>query len=182
MDKRLEAHQMSIQDAIDSAEYNANKKRKLTDVIEAEKALDGKVIESLLGPLGMLHNFVVYLQVSPQRMQQFLKLSRGARLSRDNKTRWNSWAKALKLALSHPLHDAIKEYFLQYTDEDCKLDELSNDYWTLLSHIQTFLESISQTTKALESNSSTLDNVLPAMDFILSTFEAGKAEFATTRE
>lgn len=47
MNKRLQAHQLSIQDAIDSAEYNANKKRKLTEVIEAEKALDGKVIESL---------------------------------------------------------------------------------------------------------------------------------------
>lgn len=130
-----------------------------------------------LGPLGMLHNFIVFLQVSPQRMQRFLKLSKGARLSRDNKTRWNSWAKALKLALSHPLHDAIKAYFEQYIDEDCRLDELSDDDWALLRHISTFLDCISGTTKALESNSSTLDNVLPAIDFILGKFEDGKKEF-----
>jgi hypothetical protein len=76
------------------------------------------------GPLGMLHNFIVYLQASPQRMQRFLKLSKGHRLARDNKTRWNSWAKALKIALSHPLYDAIKAYFKQFVDEKCHLDEL----------------------------------------------------------
>jgi hypothetical protein len=33
------------------------------------------------------------------------------------------------------------------------------------------------TTKALESNTSTLDNVLPAIDYILSLFEQGKEKF-----
>jgi hypothetical protein len=42
------------------------------------------------GPLGKLHNFIVYLQTSPQRMHKFLALTKGKRLSRDNKTRWNS--------------------------------------------------------------------------------------------
>jgi hypothetical protein len=129
------------------------------------------------GPLGMLHNFIVYLQASPQRLQRFMKLSKGARLSRDNKTRWNSWAKALRLAFSHPLHDAIKAYFEQYIDDECRLDQLSENDWKLLRHIHEFLESISQTTKALESTSSTLDNVLPAMDFILGKFEEGKKTF-----
>jgi hypothetical protein len=46
-----------------------------------------------------------------------------------------------------------------------------------LHHIQEFLDAISQTTKALESNSVTLDNVLPAMDFILTQFEEGKERF-----
>ena len=110
-------------------------------------------------------------------MQKFLKLSKGLRLARDNKTRWNSWAKALKVAVSHPLYEAIQEYFLQYIDEDCRLDELSDDDWELLRHIQAFLESIAQTTKALESNKTTLDTVLPEMDFILSKFEDGKLEF-----
>ena len=129
------------------------------------------------GPLGKLHNFIVYLQASPQRMQRFLKLSKGARLARDNKTRWNSWAKALKIALSNPLYDAIKAYFEQFLDEECRLDEFSDDDWELLRHIQEFLESIAQTTKALESNSCTLDKVLPAMDFILGKFEEGKNKF-----
>jgi hypothetical protein len=76
-------------------------------------------------------------------MQKFLKLSRGARLARDNSTRWNSWAKALKLALLHPLHDAIKAYFEQFIDDECRLDELLDDDWDLLCYIQVFLESIS---------------------------------------
>ena len=40
-----------------------------------------------------------------------------------------------------------------------------------------FLESIAQTTKALKSNSATLDNVLLAIDFILDKFEKGKEQF-----
>jgi hypothetical protein len=110
-------------------------------------------------------------------MQRFLKLSKGLRLARDNKTRWNSWAKALKVALSPQLYDAILAYFDQYIDDECRLDELSEDDWELLRYIQEFLESIAQTTKALESNSSTLDVVLPAIDFILSKFKEGKKEF-----
>jgi hypothetical protein len=129
------------------------------------------------GPLGKLHNFIVYLQTSPQRMQKFLALSKGKRLSRDNKTRWNSWAKALKIATSHPCYEAIQAYFEEYIDEECKLDELTKEEWELLRHIQEFLDAISQTTKALESNLVTLNNVLPAMDFILTQFEEGKKRF-----
>jgi hypothetical protein len=83
----------------------------------------------------------------------------------------------LKVALSHPLHDAIKAYFEQFVDEECRLDELLEEDWELLRHIQEFLESIAQTTKALESNTCTLDKVLPAMDFILGKFEEGKKQF-----
>ena len=129
------------------------------------------------GPLGKIHNFIVYLQASPQRMQKFLSLSKGKRLSRDNKTRWNSQARALKIATSHPYYEAIKAYFEEYIDEDCRLDELSEEEWELLQHIQEFLDAISQTTKALESNLVTLDNVLPAMDFILTQFKEGKKRF-----
>ncbi|KFY06907.1 hypothetical protein V491_08569, partial [Pseudogymnoascus sp. VKM F-3775] len=38
------------------------------------------------GPLGKLHNIVVYIQRSPQRQSAFQKLSQGRRLLRDNKT------------------------------------------------------------------------------------------------
>jgi len=40
-----------------------------------------------------------------------------------------------------------------------------------------FLESITITTKALESNKITLDVVLPIIDFILGKFKARKEEF-----
>lgn len=150
------------------------------DKLEAKEAKEQlKLIDEwrAKGPLGMLHNFIVYLQLSPQRMQRFLRLSKGHRLARDNKTRWNSWEKALKIATAHPCYEAIKLYFEEYVDDDCRFDQLSDEDWELLREIQTFLQSITETTKALESNSATLDNVLPAMDFILSKFEAGKAQF-----
>lgn len=47
MEKRLSAQQQSIQEAMDSAEFNTSKKRKLTEITPSEKELDGKVLESL---------------------------------------------------------------------------------------------------------------------------------------
>jgi hypothetical protein len=83
----------------------------------------------------------------------------------------------LKVALLEPIHNAINAYFEQYIDNKCHLDELTKEEWELLGYIQEFLESIAQTTKALKSNSSILDIVLPVMDFILGKFEDGKAKF-----
>lgn len=42
------------------------------------------------GALGKLHNVVVYIQRSPQRLAQFRELSGGRNLVRYNSTRWNS--------------------------------------------------------------------------------------------
>jgi hypothetical protein len=103
-----------------------------------------------------------------------LKLSRGVYLIYNNSTRWNSWAKALKLILSHPFYNTIKAYFKQFINNNCRLDKLLEDNWALFYYIQVFLESISQTTKALESNSAILDNVLSAIDFILDKYKKGK--------
>ena len=40
-----------------------------------------------IGPLGKLHNIIMYVQRSPQRLQAFKALSRGFNLHRDNQTR-----------------------------------------------------------------------------------------------
>jgi len=47
MHKRLHAQQQSIQEAMDSAENNTAKKRKLTEETPKEKPLDGAVLEAL---------------------------------------------------------------------------------------------------------------------------------------
>jgi hypothetical protein len=44
------------------------------------------------GPIGKLHNIVVDIQSSPQKIQEFMNMSRKMRPSRDNKTRWGSMA------------------------------------------------------------------------------------------
>ncbi|PVH70436.1 hypothetical protein DL98DRAFT_619439 [Cadophora sp. DSE1049] len=64
------------------------------------------------GPLGKLHNFVVFIQRSTLRLQRFLTLSGNRHLHRDNSTRWNSWLMMLEIALL--LQDAIEEYFATY--------------------------------------------------------------------
>jgi len=83
----------------------------------------------------------------------------------------------LKVTLLEPIHDAINAYFKQYIDDKYRLDKLTKEEWELLGYIQEFLELITQTTKALKSNSSILDIVLPVIDFILGKFEEGKAKF-----
>ncbi|KID80838.1 transposase-like protein [Metarhizium guizhouense ARSEF 977] len=124
------------------------------------------------GPLGKLHNFVVFIQRSVQRSQKFLALSRNRKLARDNDTRWSSWHTMLQTALS--LRDAIDGYFNKWMEADCAGDELSAEDWIILEKIKSFLEKLKMTTKALESSFATLDNVLLAMDFMLAQFEAGK--------
>lgn len=44
-----------------------------------------------MGPLGKLHNIVVWIQNNTERKQEFRNLSFGLNLHRDQKTRWNSY-------------------------------------------------------------------------------------------
>lgn len=124
------------------------------------------------GPLGKLHNFVVFIQRSVQRLGKFLDLSRDHHLARDNSTRWNSWEKMLTVALA--LRDAIDDYFDQWEDDDCADDKLTDKEWVTLGKIRSFLNKLKMATKALEGHAATLDRVLPSMDFILDVFERGK--------
>lgn len=66
---------------------------------------------------------------------------------------------------------------LRYLEDVIKLDELLPEDWSTLRIIHAFLEEIKETTKALESDNSTLEKVLPAMDFILERFEQAKDEY-----
>ncbi|OAQ58045.2 ribonuclease H-like protein [Pochonia chlamydosporia 170] len=127
------------------------------------------------GPLGKLHNFAVYIQRSVQRSQKFMAISHNRRLARDNDTRWNSWYTMLRAALN--LREAIDGYFNKWVEADCAGDRLSAEDWTILEKIESFLEKLKMTTKALESSFATLDHVLLAMDFVLAQFEAGKEAY-----
>jgi len=62
------------------------------------------------GPIGKLHNIVVDIQSSAQKMQEFMALSKQNRPARDNKTRWNSMAWMIKKAITSPIYEAIKTY------------------------------------------------------------------------
>jgi hypothetical protein len=78
------------------------------------------------GPLGKLHNTVVYIQRSPQRREAFADLStKRLGLIRDNSTRWNSWYAMLKRALQ--CQTAVEVYCSKYSKflhegDICKLN------------------------------------------------------------
>jgi hypothetical protein len=127
------------------------------------------------GPLGKLHNFVVYIHGSVRREQQFWELSHGLRLARDNKTRWNSWYNMLQVALN--LKDAILEYYDNYPDNAYTGDILIDEDWATLEKIKGFLEKLKMATKAVESSNQCLDIILPVMDYVLKQFESAKDDF-----
>jgi hypothetical protein len=131
-----------------------------------------------LGPIGKLHNIIVDIQSSPQRMQEFLILSKNQRPARDNKTRWNSMEKMIKRALTSPVHEAIKLYMDHHSIDEVAGDNISLEEWDMLRQIHEFLDLLAQTTLGLESTRSTLDEVLPAMDFVLDQYEQFKIKHA----
>ncbi|OWT42367.1 BED zinc finger domain-containing protein [Pochonia chlamydosporia 170] len=119
-----------------------------------------------------LHN-VTLKQIEAWRRKGPLAITAG--LARDNDTRWNSWYTMLRAALN--LREAIDGYFNKWVEADCAGDRLSAEDWTILEKIESFLEKLKMTTKALESSFATLDHVLLAMDFVLAQFEAGKEAY-----
>jgi hypothetical protein len=81
------------------------------------------------GPLGKLHNIVVYIQRSPQRIASFETLTSGKRIPRDNKTRWNSWYKMIDCAINARMKPAIDVFCAQEGLQDDAL--ISSDWRTL---------------------------------------------------
>ena len=76
------------------------------------------------GPLGKLHNIVVFIQRSPQREEGFLQLSHGKHLLRDQQTRWNSWFAMIDRAIQTDIKVAIDLYCFQHAT-DIQLDTLT---------------------------------------------------------
>jgi hypothetical protein len=126
------------------------------------------------GPLGKLHNIIVYIQRSPQRMANFRELSQGRNLVRDNSTRWNSWYKMISTATK--LKAAINVYCIQYQEN--QEDLLSLEDWKDLQKVEDFLLFFHDATLSTESRGATIERVLPTMDFLLEKFEEAKCVYA----
>lgn len=125
-----------------------------------------------LGPLGRLHNIVVWVQRTPQRMQNFKNDSNGKSLKRDNSTRWNSWLEMLDWCLKPGLRLAIEK--VSFSERDLYDDRLSDHDWTTLTRIRDFLRPFKDTTIATQGHAATLEHILPSMDFLLQHFEDNK--------
>jgi hypothetical protein len=133
------------------------------------------------GPIGKLHNIVVDIQSGPQKMQAFMALSKQNRPARENKTRWNSIARMIKRTITSPVFEAIQPYVERHKSQGIgeeSEDRLLDEGWNALCNIHDFLDKLAQVKLALESSVSTLDYVLPAMDYILEQFEQMKNAFS----
>ena len=69
------------------------------------------------------------------------------------------------------IREAIQKYQDKFQDND--LDKLLSEDWITLLYIKDLLQAFYDATLSTEGYKSTLENVLPTMDFILETFEKG---------
>ena len=127
----------------------------------------------VFGCYGKLHNIVLWVQKSPQRMERFKGISH-YRLIRDNSTRWHSYydmcARAILLRneITHLLNN----------EPELEKDYLGPTDWAHLIDITKFLKPFRSATKANEGLLDTIDRVLPGMEYLMGHLEEARAEYA----
>jgi hypothetical protein len=122
------------------------------------------------GAIGKLHNIVVYITLSPQRLQTFTALTDGLSLLRDNDTRWNSWYKMVERALRPKVRQAITVFCAQ--EPALQEDVLTPSDRVTLAETHKFLEPFHDATIANEGVRNSISDVLPTMDYLLHHIEA----------
>jgi hypothetical protein len=120
----------------------------------------------LIGPLGQLHNIIVYIRGSAGRTKPFLEIA-GRMIPLDNRTRWNSWYLMLVIALDHKA--AIDSYVEDHPD--LEVDGLSRQDWTRLRTIKDFLAPFYRATLETQGDNASIDKVLFTMDVLILWFE-----------
>ena len=96
-------------------------------------------------------------------------------LSRDNDTRWNSWLTMLESAIE--LESAIR-VFIDKNWDSMQKNNLSRDEWDTVRETIAILGPFKDTTKSLEGDSTTLDEVLRSMDFLIEHVKSKQEEHA----
>jgi hypothetical protein len=116
------------------------------------------------------YNIVVYIQQSIQQIANFRDFSSSCNLVQDNSTYWNSWYTIISTATK--LKIAINLFCYQYQKNNNNL--LSEKDWQDLQKLQDFLLFFYNTILATEGYNTTIDRVLPTIDFLLEQFETAK--------
>lgn len=124
------------------------------------------------GAIGKLHNIVVYITWTPQRLKAFTALTDGLRLRRDNDTGWNSWYRMVEWVLRPRIRHAVTIFCAQ--EPALQEDVLTSSDWATLAEIHGFLEPFHDATIANEGMRDSICNVLPTMDYLLHHIEATK--------
>ncbi len=76
-------------------------------------------------------------------------------------------AKLIKSSITLPVFEAINIYIRRHLDEPVSGNTLLDNDWKALRDIYKFLDLLLQITLVLESSTSTLNTILPTIDFIL---------------
>lgn len=142
------------------------------------------------GPVGKLHNLVVFIRRSPQRRETWQELQSAnesdCQLLQDNSTRWNSVYLMIKRALK--FKDRILLFLIHNQDEKearkrlDQEDQLDNEDWKVLSETSRILAPFYDQTKRLQSRAVNASHgaiweAFPSMEFLLSHIIQAKETF-----
>ena len=165
----LAAHAFLFQGVFSEKDLESYDNELATDIDEKKKEAKASRFR-VMGPLGGLHNIVVYIRGSPSRTQEFVRLA-GRMIPLDNSTRWNSWHSMISVAISleNELDIFCKSHF-----KDLEADYLSPQHWQRLRTIEKFL-------RYFEGDDATLDKVLHTMDILIQCFKDSKVSFLFVR-
>jgi len=139
------------------------------------------------GPYGRLRNIITFICRTPQRREDFAKVTRET--SPDirvfapiaaNDTRWNGDFQAIKRALE--LRVSLETYSVRYIRTHLRDDYLEPLDWTELEDILRILEPFHRLTLELEGRrqNGALWEVFPAMDELLNHLETCKTTYEMT--
>src|SRR5271170_1994853 len=148
---------------ITSYEFNDERGKEIS---EGEKKGEKEVFRTM-GSLRKLHNIVVYIRSSPTRTKEFEGFAQ-RRIPLDNRTRWNSWYKMLKVAIT--LASAIDDYTKKHFP-DLEEDYLYPKDWESLRTISEFLQPFHKATLLTQGDNATIDLVLFTMDVLIKHFK-----------
>lgn len=147
------------------------------------------------GPVGKLHNLVVFIRRSPQRRETWQELKSAGepdlQLIQDNSTRWNSVYLMIQRALA--MKDRILLFMIRNEEEkDAKKrladeDKLTLEDWRIISETSAILAPFYDQTKRLQSRAvngthGSIWEAFPSMEYLLShiicTKEAVEVDYA----
>jgi hypothetical protein len=141
------------------------------------------------GAVGRLHNIIIYIRCSPQRLQAFAGTVIGGRLKefdelqaiQDNQTRWNSWYYSIGRALN--IRERINKFCRQYKPSDkhdtsLKDNTLSRTHWHQLDRIHDCLKVFEVGTLDTQGQKRYLFDYYPSLAWMLHEVDNFKVEFA----
>jgi hypothetical protein len=137
-------------------------------------------IRAKMGVMGKIHNLVVHIRASTNRMNEFEAIT-GRSIPLDNRTRWNSWFRMLNVALETKVLNALRNYTETHVAKGTidKRDELSPSDIALCRAIEQFLSIFDSATLFLEGQQATIERVLEVMEIIKEHLEISLVCYTT---